>query len=198
MASESLKKQITVAAQDTGERIRSRYGIWGLGIISFIESALLVPIITDPFLIAYILANRKDTFRAILVTTLASVAGGVAAYFIAVGFFEVVVSPYITEQTEMHIHEIASGFEEGAFILTFTGAITPVPYTLIAMAAGIVQAHFLLFIIASFLGRGVRYAFEGILVYRFGEPAMKIVKKQIVVTTILCAAAIVLYILYKF
>jgi len=194
----NIKTQIKAAAQDTGERIRTRYGIWGLGIISFIESALLVPIITDPFLIAYILANKRDTFRAILVTTLASIIGGIAAYFVAVGFFEVVVSSYIDERTKDRVHEMASGFEEGAFILTFTGALTPIPYTLVAMSAGLVKANFLFFILASLLGRALRYGFEGILVYRFGEPALRIVKKQIVATTILCVIAIVLYVVYKF
>lgn len=197
MASQKLNEQMVAAAETAGNTLRSKYGIWGLALISFIESALLVPIITDPFLIAYILANKRNAFRAIAITTLASVIGGVAAYFIAVGFFEVVVTPYIEAATEERIHSFASGFEEGAFLLTLTGALTPLPYTIVAMAAGLVQANFMLFILASLLGRSFRYTVEGVLVYKFGEPALKIVKKQIVVTTIISVALIAAYVLYK-
>lgn len=189
---------MTDVARKTAKPLRSRYGIWGLGMISFVESALIVPIITDPFMIAYIMANRRDTLRAIAVTTLSSVIGGVVAYFIAVGFFEVVVAPYVSDATEAQVHEIASEFEEGAFILSLTGALTPFPYTFVAIAAGLVKANLLFFILGSLVGRVFRYGFEGWLVYKFGEPALRIVKKQIVATSILCALLIVLYILYKF
>jgi len=197
MASGKLNTHMVTAAEQAGGVLRSRYGMWGLALISFVESALIVPIITDPFLIAYILANKTKTTRAIVVTTAASVIGGVAAYFIAVGFFEVILSPYIGEVTRNEILTTAARFEDGTFLLTLTGAVTPVPYTFVALAAGLVQASLIVFIVASILGRGFRYAFEGYLVYYFGEYAMRIVKKQIVVASIVCGLAILVYIFLK-
>lgn len=194
----NLNEKMTDVARKTAKPLRSRYGIWGLSMISFIESALPVPIITDPFLIAYIIANKRHTLRAIVVTVLSSVAGGIVAYFIAVGFFEVVVAPYVSSETELKVHEIASEFEEGAFILSFTGALTPFPYTIVAVAAGLVKANLLFFILGSIVGRVFRYGFEGWVVYRFGERAMRLVKKQILATSVLCAVLVVLYVLYKF
>lgn len=198
MAIPDLNEKMTEAAHKAAKPLRSRYGIWGLATISFIESALVVPLITDPFLIAYIIANKKEVWRGILVTTLSSVLGGVVAYFIAVGFFEVVVTPFINAETQAQVHEIAGEFEEGVFILTLTGAVTPFPYTLVAVAAGLIEASLFLFILASLIGRAFRYGVEGWLVYKFGEPALKIVKKQIVATSILFTLLIALYILYKF
>ncbi len=186
------------AVERTGSILRSRYGIWGLAAISFIEAALIVPIITDPFLIAYILSNKKHTIRAILVTIFASVLGGVVAYLVAVGFFEVLLSPYISEVTRNSILTTASNFKEGAFLLTVIGAITPFPYTFVALAAGMVQSGLFLFIIASILGRGFRYATEGFLTYRFGENAVRMVRKQIVIISIICVVAIAVYVFIKF
>jgi len=198
MASKRLNQQMADVAGRTGSILRSRYGLWGLALISFIESALIVPLITDPFLIAYILSNRKNTVRAILITTFASVLGGVAAYLIAVGLFEVLLSPYISEVTRNSILTTASSFEDGAFILTVTGAVTPLPYTFVALAAGIVQSGLFLFIVASLLGRGFRYSVEGFLTYRFGDRAMRMVRKQIVLVSIFCILVIIWYIFFKF
>lgn len=198
MSRRDLNEEMTSVAQKAAKPLRSRYGIWGLATISFVESALIVPIITDPFLIAYIIANKRDTLRAIIVAIVSSVVGGVVAYLIAVGFFEVVVSPYISSETRSELFAVASEFEEGAFILSLTGALTPFPYTFVAIAAGLVKANLLFFILGSAVGRIFRYGFEGWLVYKFGEPALKIVKKQIVATSVLCALLIVLYLVYKF
>jgi len=198
MALQRFNKHMVSAVERTGSILRSRYGIWGLAAISFIEAALIVPIITDPFLIAYILSNKKHTIRAILVTIFASVLGGVVAYLVAVGFFEVLLSPYISEVTRNSILTTASNFKEGAFLLTVIGAITPFPYTFVALAAGMVQSGLFLFIIASILGRGFRYATEGFLTYRFGENAVRMVRKQIVIISIICVVAIAVYVFIKF
>lgn len=198
MAPERLDTHMVTAAERAGNVLRSRYGLWGLAIISFVESALIVPLITDPFLIAYILANKVKTTRAIIVTTMASVLGGIAAYFIAVGFFEIVLSPYLADVTRNEILAIAAQFEDGTFLFTLTGAITPIPYTLVAIAAGLVQANLLLFILASILGRAFRYGFEGYVTYHLGEYAKRIVKKQIVAASVVCGLAILIYILVKF
>ena len=195
--SKELNKKMTDAAEKTGNVLRSRYGLSGIAIISFIESALPVPIITDPFLIAYILADKSKAVKAVVVTTLASVAGGAAAYLIAVGLFEVFFSQLIPPDTVDAILAMAAKFEEGAFLLTITGAVTPFPYTFVAIAAGLVKTGFLMFIIASIIGRGFRYSVEGFLAYKYGEKAVTIIRKQIVLFSVLCVIAIGLYVLIK-
>lgn len=186
-----------VAASEHARTVtHSPYGIWGLAAISFIESALPAPLITDPFLLAYILARREDTLRAVLVTTASSVAGGVAGYFIAVGFFEVVVTPFLSSDALSEIYAISERFEEGSFLLSLTGAVTPLPYTFVAIAAGVVQANLILFILGSTLGRLFRYGFEGWVMYRFGTQALAIIRRQIVLTTLILTVLVGLYIFY--
>ncbi|NCO62084.1 DedA family protein, partial [Candidatus Kaiserbacteria bacterium] len=61
--------------------LQTKYSLFGIAVISFFESALVVPIITDPFMVAYILANRSKTTLVIIVTIFSSLLGGVVAYF---------------------------------------------------------------------------------------------------------------------
>lgn len=190
-----VRVEKTVAV--TGEHLRKPYGLWGLGAISFVESALVVPIVTDPFLIAYILANRNKAVRGVLVTLITSLMGGLVAYFSAVGFFEVIITPLISDETIKQIQIFSTQFTDGAFLLTLAGAVTPVPYTLVAIAAGLVKASVFAFVAASFLGRGGRYAVVGWLTYRFGERAIAIARRQIVFATILCGLLFVFYVIYK-
>ncbi|MCA9363657.1 DedA family protein [Candidatus Kaiserbacteria bacterium] len=186
------------AARRVGTVLNSRFGLWGLGVISFIESALPIPIITDPFLIACIVANKTTALRAVVVTTLASVLGGVVAYFVAVGFFEVVLVPYLGSATQEVILSTAAQFEGGAFLLTLIGAVTPIPYTFVALAAGLVQAPLSVFVVASLLGRGFRYGFEGFLFYHVGERAKVLIKKEIGISSLIAVVLVVLYLFFKF
>jgi len=79
MDKNALETQIEDAAVQAGGLLRSQYGLWALAGISFIESALPVPIITDPFLIAYILADKKSVYKGVVVTLVASILGGVVS-----------------------------------------------------------------------------------------------------------------------
>jgi len=175
---------------------RSPYGLWGLGFISFIESALMVPIITDPFLVAYIIAHKKKAIVGVVFTTLASVLGGITAYVFAVGFFDM-MAPFLSTGHIEQVYSFAERFQEGTFILTLLGAITPVPYTLVALAAGFVHGNFILFVLATVIGRGLRYVLVGYLTYYFGERGMVLIKKNLFWTSIILFAAVATYILIK-
>lgn len=177
--------------------VRSRYGLWGLCLISFIESALVVPLVTDPFLAAYILAHNGRVVRAVILTTVASVLGGVTAYIFAVGFFDL-MSGWMSSGHIDQIYEFAHRFEEGTFILTLLGAVTPVPYTLVALAAGFVKGNFVYFLAATILGRGSRYALVGYLTHRFGQRSLQLIKHNIMVISIVVSVCIVLYLLWRY
>ncbi len=123
-----------VALTRSEKIFRSRYGLWGLGFISYIESALIVPIVTDPFLIAFILANRPKAFIAVIVAILTSVLGGLTAYVLA-ALFAAVLLPFLGPESLAQFNAIAVEVQAETFVLTILGALTPVPYTLVAMAA---------------------------------------------------------------
>lgn len=193
MATLPLEQQVEDAAQKAGGLLRSRYGLWALGAVSFFESALPVPIITDPFLVAYILASKQKAVAGLIVTTLTSLLGGIFAYVLAYAFYEAVAAQYLVGHIGEQFAAIATEFQYGTFYITLLGAITPVPYTLVALAAGFVQANFVVFIVATLAGRLFRYGALTWLTYRFGEQALAIAKRQLLLVTLVCFALVIYF-----
>lgn len=193
-----VKGKVEEVTVRTGKALRSRYSLWILAGVSFVESALPVPMVTDPFLMAYILADKTKTKRAIFVTTAASLIGGLFAYALAYAFFDMVVAQYLTGTIAEQFNEIVTEFNKGTFWITVAGAVTPVPYTTVAVAAGFLKAGLLTFLLASLVGRGGRYILVGALTYRFGEQAISIIKRHLLLVTITFTFALIVYLLTHF
>lgn len=184
-------------ALSRGEKVlRSRYGMYGLGLISYAESVLPIPILTDPFLVVYILANRKKVFLAVTVATLTSVIGGVTAYYLGYLFADMLL-PLFGPEALAQFNQLALRVQSETFILTVLGALTPVPYTGVAVAAGFVHGNVLSFILGSLLARILRYGLVGYLTYYFGSQCMDILKKNVVLLTLGTILLVALYIGYR-
>lgn len=174
----------------------SRSGLWLIGLISFIESALPLPIITDPFMVAGILANRTKASLVVLITLLSSIAGGVAAFIMARYFFhwlEAMMTSGVLEQFQNLIQMNSSN----TLVVTLVGSLTPIPYTLTAWVVAVGEGGLILFIIASFFGRGFRYGVVGLCTYWFGPQALVYARRSLGVTTIVIAVLVGLYIWLK-
>ncbi len=174
-----ITTKIERAASAASVFLRTQYGLWLLAVVSFMESAFPIPIVTDPFVVAYILVNRTLWVRAVMVTTITSVLGGIVAYLLAAGFYEVIQQTGFAPDLEVEFQSITTMLQDGVFWITLAGAFTPIPYTVVGLAAGFVKANFFLFILASLIGRGVRYLIVGWLTYRFGEQALEIARRRI-------------------
>jgi membrane protein YqaA with SNARE-associated domain len=189
----ALETQVEEAAVQAGGLLRSRFGLWAIAGISFVESALLVPIITDPFMVAYILANRARAVRGVVVTTASSLAGGLFAYAFAFLFYEYIAAQYLNGSLQNEFDVIVTGFQEGVFWVTLAGAVTPIPYTLVAFGAGFTEASVLLFLLASLIGRGGRYALVGYLTYHFGERALAIARRNLIFASVVILVLALIY-----
>lgn len=193
-----FETQVEDAAQKAGGLLRSRYGLWTLGFISFVESALPAPLVTDPFLVAYVLVKRAAVWRGLIVTLLTSVLGGLFAYAAAFWFYDTLAAPYLQGAAAEQFFSIAERFQEGTFLMTILGAVTPIPYTFVALAAGFVKADVLAFIAASLLGRGFRYGVLAWLSYRYGQQALALARRQLLLVSVLLFAVAIIYFYLKF
>lgn len=192
----AIETHVEEAAVQAGGLLRSRYGLWAIAGISFLESALLVPLITDPFLVAYILANKDRMYKGVIVTTLASVAGGLFAYAIAFLFYEFIIDQYLTGSLGEQFYSIVESFKGGVFWITLAGAVTPIPYTLVGLGAGFMKASIFMFLLASAIGRGGRYLLVGFLTYYFGDRALAIARKNMFLVSIVFFVAAVVYLAF--
>lgn len=193
---EIITTNAEVAAEVGSRWVHRKYSSVALMGVSFVESALPVPIITDPFLVAYILARRERMWYYIAITTASSVVGGLFAYAVAFWFYDSIITPYLTAGLEAEINGISAQLQDGVFLMTFLGAFTPIPYTFVALGAGFLHGSVGAFIIASIIGRGLRYALIGWLSYRYGQHAIALARRHILWATaiaIMLAAAFFAY-----
>lgn len=177
--------------------LESPSGLWLIGLISFLESALPIPIITDPFMVAGILANRSKALLIVSVTLITSLLGGLVAYVMAFYFFGVLESMMTSGMNEQFARLVASMDTSNTLVLTLLGSLTPVPYTMTAWVIGIAQGSLAWFIIGSFFGRGFRYAVVGLCTYWFGPQALTYARRSLGVTTVLVLGLVLLYVWLK-
>jgi membrane protein YqaA with SNARE-associated domain len=175
--------------------LKERYSLWILGAISFVESALPIPLITDPFMVAYIIAHRHRTVIGVVVTIATSLLGGLAAYLVA-AFFTSTILNLTPADTLQQFNDLAARFSDSTLALGFLGAITPVPFTLAAVVAGAIQGNVFLFLIGAFLGRLIRYSITAYLTYHFGREALKIAERNIWPITAVAVLVAGIYIWY--
>lgn len=189
-----------VLATDSVSKARkllgSRSGLWMISTISFIESALPLPLLTDPFLVAAVLANRANVGRIIFLTTFFSVLGGIFAYLSAALFFEVIMN-YMTPNMVEQFQSMVVSNQANTFVLTIMGAVTPVPYTIVAWVVAVLNGSLLVFVGASTLGRGLRYLIVGYSVYRFGPLAISYTKRYLGVVSVVVLLLVGVYIWLK-
>ena len=136
---------------------RHRHAVWYLGGLSFTESSFF-PIPPDVMLAPMSLANPRRAWFYALITTLASVAGGVLGY--AIGHFALEwLTPLIGEGGRWHEHyqQALAWFAEWGFWAVFLAGFSPIPYKVFTITAGALAMPLLPFVIASCIGRGMRF-----------------------------------------
>lgn len=172
--------------------------LFWLLIFSFLESSFF-PIPTDPFMAAILLVNRHKWWRYALYVTIASVLGGVFGYAIGYALYESLGRPIVEFYNfQDQFDYVTTLFQEHAFWTIFTAAFTPIPYKVFTIAAGLSQVNLFLFVIASLIGRGLRFFIVAIIMNTFGKQFGNIFFKYFNAITSTIVILIIIYILIKF
>ena len=135
---------------------RHPHAPWYLGGISFAESSFF-PVPPDVMLAPMCLADPRRAWFFALLTTLASVAGGLFGY--AIGYFALdLIQPWLQQSAYWPAYQTAvEWFKEWGFWAVFVAGFSPIPYKAFTIAAGALSMTVLPFAIASFIGRGMRF-----------------------------------------
>ena len=157
----SIIAQMTDWTQRTFEPL----GLWGLFLLAFIESSFF-PIPPDILLVIFILAQPSNWILLAAICTLGSVLGGVFGYWIGLMGEKVVLERFFSHDKINRVHNYFERF--GAWAVFISG-FTPIPYKVFTIAAGVFYIDFKKFVIASILGRGLRYFLLAFLVSVYGE-----------------------------
>ena len=142
-----------------------------LSAVSFSES-IFFPIPPDPLMIGMgILHPQSALWLAALVTS-TSVAGGLVGHWIGMHFGRPLLSKIIPADT---ISKVEDWFDKYGIWAVILAAITPIPYKVFTIAAGMLKYDRKSFIFASLLGRGARYFVLGGLLYFYGDSIYDII-----------------------
>lgn len=153
--------------------------------VSFVESSFF-PIPPDVMLIPMVLAQRLKAWAYATLATIGSVIGGVFGYLIGYFFFEAVGQPILKFYGKADsFGEFAQWFNEwGVWILLIKG-MTPFPYKVLTITAGVTQMPLIPFMIASVVARAMRFYLVAGLLYWFGEPIRDFIERRLsLVTTV--------------
>ena len=162
-----------------------------LAIVSFAESSFF-PIPPDIMLIPMVLANRAKAWFFAALATVTSVLGGIAGY--AIGFFllESVGKPILAFYGKADaLVPLRALFQDyGVQILLIKG-MTPIPYKVLTISAGVAEMNLASFILASIGARAMRFFLVAGLLYWFGEPIRKFIEQRLMLVTTIGAVLLI-------
>ena len=187
---ERLQEFIISSSKQAGDEL--------LAVVSFVESSFF-PIPPDFVLVWLGLRFRKDWFKSVMIATLYSVAGGIFGYLIGAWFFDIVGNYLIgVYGLESEFVRISNFFAVNGFLTLFISAFTPIPYKVFTISAGLFGLNIFVYILASVLGRFLRFLCVGFVVKKIGDRfAHKMIQYFNVVTLIL-GIGILVFLVYLF
>ncbi len=127
-----------------------------LATLSFTESSFF-PIPPDVMLAPMSMAKPKQAWRFALITTVASVLGGVFGYFIGALFYQQLLPVFEQLGWMSHFATIQEWFVKWGVMAVIVAGFTPIPYKIFTIASGLAGMALLPFILASCVGRGARF-----------------------------------------
>ena len=177
----------------------SEWAIVVLAVATFLES-ILSPIPPDPLLIPMSVLRPEMAIWYGLVATIASLSGALVGHWLGSRFGRPILSRF-TSESKVDLAE--SLFDRyGAWAL-LAAAVTPIPYKLFAILAGVLKFDRKRFLIVSLIGRGSRFIGLGILFFLFGEQIQHFIEQNIQKLSLFGLVAVVvsclcLWVLVKF
>lgn len=164
---------------------------WWLALVSFAESSFF-PIPPDVLLLPMVAARPDRAWRLATICTVASVLGALLGYAIGYMLYEQVALPVIRFY---HYDAAAAAFVDnirtyGVWLILAKG-VTPIPFKIVTITAGMAQLDLVPFVLACLVTRGARFFIEAAVLRKFGQPVLRMVEKRLALVMAVVAVSIV-------
>ena len=158
---------------------------------AFMESSFF-PIPPHPLLGLMCLAQPHRALRYGIITTLASVLGGLFGYAIGYFAYETIGVSLLQALGLWDSFPKAACYLNayGAEIILIKGA-TPIPFKLLTLTAGFIHMNLVTFILASIASRAFQFMLVGFLFWKFGAPIKLFIEKYLGLLSAAFAVAVV-------
>lgn len=158
--------------------INSEHAGWGVFVASLAESTF-VPIPLEVVLLPVMIGQRQKAWKYASLALLGCLLGATIGYFVGLLAYETIGQWFIgTMGLESQVEGVRQKIDERGFWYVLFIAISPVPFQLGYLGAGLAGYSFWLFLLASAIGRGIRYYGLVVLVMLFGKAAGPLLKKH--------------------
>ncbi len=161
-----------------------------LALVAFCEGVFF-PIPPDVMLMPMVLAKREHAWRNALICLVCSVAGGSTGY--VVGYFLHPLGHWIISLTGGDVASFQRFYAKWGLLLL----ATPLPYKLTAIASGLFQFPYFMFLGASIVIRGARFLLVAGLIKHYGAPIQGFIERRLalVVSAVALVVALALLLL---
>jgi membrane protein YqaA with SNARE-associated domain len=168
-----------------------------LSLVSFVESSFF-PIPPFVLIIAMLsIEKRASWIKLALIGTISSVLGGIFGYFIGKFFYGYIGAPLVAFYgIGDEVTRLGQIFKDHVFLTIILASLSPVPYKVFTISAGLFGVNLWNFIFASILGRGIRFFAVSYIANRYGVKTKKFILEQQKIATIILAVCIVVGIIY--
>jgi membrane protein YqaA with SNARE-associated domain len=156
------------------------HAVLALIILTIAESSFF-PIPIDPLLIVLCLGSPSRSLIFAAIATSASVIGGMIGYgigsliWLGVSDFFFAYIPGVTIEAFTNVQAF---YENWDFWAVFIAGLTPIPYKVFTISAGVFTINFPVFVLASILSRGLRFFLIAGLIYHFGPSIKSIIDRH--------------------
>jgi membrane protein YqaA with SNARE-associated domain len=134
------------------------YGLIGLLLASIIANATLFLVVPIDLLIFLIAPISKEFFNPLIISIVAGLGaaiGELTSYILGLGGRKAIEKKF-SKRLE-HLNELKKRIKHSGMLFIFLGALTPFPFDLIGIVAGLIHYDLKKFFIASFAGKTTRY-----------------------------------------
>lgn len=154
----------------------SKYTLWLLFVFSFLET-IIVPIPIELILVPLMVKNRSRIWTFAIVTLAGCLVASLVGYGVGFTLYETIGTWFINAMGfESSYETYQSFFDSYGFWAILAVGIIPIPFQIAMITAGIAGYPILLFLLAAFISRGLRYFGLALLVDKFGERAQMLWK----------------------
>ena len=174
-----------------------RHATKALSLVAFTESSFF-PIPPFVLIVGMLASDKKQSWvRLAIIGMLSSVVGGIFGYFVGKFFYGYVGQPLIAWYgLESDVAYLGQIFKDHVFITIFLASLSPLPYKVFTLSAGLFSVNIWSFIAASVIGRSIRFFVVSYLADRYGIRAKRFMIEQQKITNIILLVSMVIVLVY--
>lgn len=154
-----------------------RFGVWGVGSLALIDSALIpIPMSMDGIVIVFVAHNHQRFLLYCLMAAAASAIGSLVPFFIGRAGGELFLLKRINRE---RYERMRDRFEHQEFFAILIPAMLPppTPLKLFEFAAGVFEMKALPFVLAIFLGKLTQFVVCSLLTIYFGTALIHSIRR---------------------